>query len=126
MGIEMKTTGPILDGQGPKIVDAISVEVADGVGQQVYDAVRKRLHIVLVNPSGYYESRVRVDNTAGPTELVTDGGVVYGPWLEGTGSRNGRSRFKGYATFRKVSQEIASAALTEAERIVEQNLGRLQ
>ena len=29
--------------------------------------------------------------------LITDGGVVYGPWLEGTSSQNS-PRFPGYAT----------------------------
>ncbi len=32
---------------------------------------------------------------------ISDGNVVYGPWLEGTGSRNDVTRFKGYASFRK-------------------------
>jgi len=38
--------------------------------------------------------------------LITDGGVVYGPWLEGISSRNMTTRFKGYMTFRKTSQEL--------------------
>lgn len=32
---------------------------------------------------------------------IDDNGVVYGPWLEGTSSRNQTTRFKGYASFRK-------------------------
>ena len=36
--------------------------------------------------------------------LITDGGVVYGPWLEGVGSRNASTRFKGYAAFRRTGQ----------------------
>jgi len=35
---------------------------------------------------------------------IDDGGVVYGPWLEGVGSRNQTTRFKGYASFRRTSQ----------------------
>ena len=38
--------------------------------------------------------------------LITDGGVIYGPWLEGESSRNQTTRFKGYFTFRKTSQEL--------------------
>lgn len=41
---------------------------------------------------------------------VHDSGIVYGPWLEGVGSRNLTSRFKGYHTFRKVRDEIARKA----------------
>ena len=36
--------------------------------------------------------------------LITDGGVIYGPWLEGVGSRNASTRFKGYAAFRRTAQ----------------------
>lgn len=35
---------------------------------------------------------------------IHDSGVVYGPWLEGTSSRNKTTRFKGYSSFRKVKQ----------------------
>lgn len=38
--------------------------------------------------------------------VVTDGGIVYGPWLEGTGSRNRSTRFKGYKSFRLTTQSI--------------------
>ena len=37
---------------------------------------------------------------------IDDGGVVYGPWLEGVSSRNTRSRFKGYSSFRLASQKM--------------------
>ncbi len=48
--------------------------------------------------------------------LITDGGVVYGPWLEGISSRNAASRFKGYATFRRTGDW-----LREKSRSVFQN-----
>jgi hypothetical protein len=55
--------------------------------------------------------------------MLTDGGVVYGPWLEGVSSRNNSSRFKGYHTFRMVlqemdkkSEEIAENTIAEAVR----------
>jgi hypothetical protein len=42
---------------------------------------------VLQHPTGYYQSKITVER-AGTGYRVTDQGVVYGPWLEGTGSRN--------------------------------------
>jgi len=38
--------------------------------------------------------------------VVTDGGIVYGPWLDGSGSRNRTTRFKGYRHFRLTRQEL--------------------
>jgi hypothetical protein len=67
--------------------------------------VRSRLGEVLQNPTGYYESRITSEVSALGAR-VTDGGVIYGPWLEGVGSRNQTTRFKGYATFRKTRQEL--------------------
>lgn len=37
---------------------------------------------------------------------VHDSRVVYGPWLEGTTSRNQSTRFKGYAMFRQAYQDL--------------------
>jgi hypothetical protein len=37
---------------------------------------------------------------------VHDSGIVYGPWLEGEGSRNKTTPFKGYRMFRKVATQI--------------------
>jgi hypothetical protein len=41
--------------------------------------------------------------------VVTDGGVIYGPWLEGTGSRNKTTRFKGYWSFRTAAQSLRTS-----------------
>jgi hypothetical protein len=38
--------------------------------------------------------------------IVHDGGVVYGPWLEGLSSRNDTTRFKGYGVYRKTASEL--------------------
>lgn len=45
------------------------------------------------------------DQTVVTTDLAT-----YGPWLEGTGSRNETTRFKGYHAFRLASQELDAVA----------------
>lgn len=125
MSTDLELKGPIAEGRGVKVVDRMCSTVEDEIGQDVYDAVRRRLSQVLVNPTGYYESRVQTER-AGDSVTVTDGGVIYGPWLEGTSSRNGRSRFKGYATFRRVTQDIEGKAGDDADRVVARDLGRLE
>ena len=42
--------------------------------------------------------------------VVTSDLATYGPWLEGTGSRNQTTRFKGYFSFRRATQELDEAA----------------
>lgn len=125
MGVNVRKKGAVADGSAGKKVAGIVEELGEDIGQKVHNAVKLRLGQVLVNPTGYYESRVTTDVSSGSV-VISDGGVVYGPWLEGTGSRNGRSRFKGYATFRKVSQEIEKQAGNEAEHTLGQKLGALK
>ena len=53
--------------------------------------------------TGHYRRSIstQVKNLEG---VIHDGGVVYGPWLEGKSSRNQTTRFKGYAMFRQTEQ----------------------
>ena len=48
--------------------------------------------------------------------IITDGGVIYGPWLEGTSSRNQSTRFKGYAMFRRTRDWLQGKAKGVAEK----------
>jgi hypothetical protein len=97
-------------------------EAGEDIAQEAYNEIRKRLNQVLQHPTGHYESRV-MTSTQSNTLVISDGGVIYGPWLEGTSSRNGRTRFKGYHVFREIQQRmvkqadtIADAAISEAVR----------
>jgi hypothetical protein len=61
-----------------------------------------------------YALPVTVDDPA-TTTVVTTNLASYGPWLEGTGSRNQTTRFKGYHGFRQATQELDSSASSVAE-----------
>ena len=54
---------------------------------------------------GHYRSNV-VGKQRDLVAIITDSGVVYGPWLEGTSSRNQTTRFEGYFSFRKTRQYL--------------------
>jgi hypothetical protein len=97
--------GPLFDGRAPFIVDYWLGQASEHLADEGVRIVHQRLHEVLRHPTGHYESRVVKDRSFGDV-AVTDSGVVYGPWLEGTGSRNRTTRFKGYATFRRAAQEL--------------------
>jgi hypothetical protein len=47
--------------------------------------------------------------------IVTTENAMYGPWLDGSGSRNQTTRFKGYHGYRIAAQELD----TEAEAIAD-------
>ena len=56
--------------------------------------------------SGFNVSHVQVRNISSSLTQVQQTNAVYGPWIEGTGSRNKTTRFKGYWSFRTVSSEM--------------------
>lgn len=56
------------------------------------------------NPTPYYETQLTRQRVSPSVIRVHDRGVVYGPWLEGTSSRNRTSRFKGYSSLRRARQ----------------------
>jgi len=55
--------------------------------------------------------------------VVNDGwpgsGLVYGPWLEGVGSRNATTRFKGYFSMRKAANSVAAKAKAIAQPVID-------
>ena len=72
--------------------------------------------------TGHYRRNVngRVERLHG---LITDGGVIYGPWLEGVSSRNAATRFKGYASFRRTGQYLERLAPIVLEKQIRRAVG---
>ena len=69
------------------------------------DTTPNRLQAV----SRTYTMPIVVEDPAIET-IVTTADAMYGPWLEGTGSRNQSTRFKGYHGFRLAAQELDAEA----------------
>lgn len=100
-------TGPIRDGRFQRAAHQYSDDMGYAVALHGERLVQQRLRQVLKHPTGYYQSRIGVERGRGGAYVVTDGGVIYGPWLEGTGSRNyPATRFHGYSTFRRVKPMV--------------------
>lgn len=106
------------------IVDRALEEVTDAVSIEAHDRIQQRFNRVLRNPTGYLASRVRVDRRSAHQFVVDDGGVIYGPWIEGTGSRNRTTRFKGYRTYRLISQELEADGPGIAQQVLSRELPR--
>jgi hypothetical protein len=80
--------------------------INEALAQEAVNRIGQRLGKVLQNPTGYYQSKIQVVKRQ-QYRGVSDGGVLYGGWLEGIDARNSTSRFKGYHTFRTVAQSMA-------------------
>lgn len=122
MDVQVETSGPLFTGAVHRAVGRGLEQAVTDVGERGETMVRQRLGSVLQNPTGYYESRI--DTLAqGDHSEVTDGGVIYGSWLEGESSRNQSTRFPGYHTFRMVAQELDKQAEPLANAAVGKALG---
>jgi hypothetical protein len=115
-------TGPFRDGRFQRAASQYSDAVQYAVAEHGEKLVVTRLNQVLKKQTPYYRTRITVKRGRGGY-MVTDQGVIYGPWLEGTGSRNAPvTRFRGYATFRRVKPIVDR----DANRIAIQLLNRYQ
>lgn len=119
---EIRTSGPVFDGRAGVALKRFRAEVVKEIAQEGAKQVRQTLHTVLRHPTGYYESQVRAERQ-GDEWSVNDSGVVYGPWLEGTGSRNAPvTRFKGYKTFDRVKGRLNRRTEAIGERVLQRYL----
>lgn len=120
----VEISGPLFDGRADAAAAAFADEAEVRIAEVGVNMVRTQLDRVLRNPTGYYESQVQTDRSVGDM-AINDNGVIYGPWLEGVGSRNRTTRFKGYATFRIVTQELNGVAVRIAEDALPPYLARM-
>lgn len=123
--IDISASGPVFDGQAEEIIDRYCTHVEQVIGDKGVAMIRAYLptqYKYLKDPSslgwhgnrnhfipGLYQSvihTVQLDDAV----LIHDTPCVYGPWLEGVGSRNPVTRFKGYHTFRIISQVLNGMA----------------
>jgi hypothetical protein len=103
--VSVEYQGPIFDGRAKAMTDRAVREWEHHLGEVGADYVRGELDRVLRKQTPYYRLQITSTEYPGRT-VINDGGVIYGPWLEGTGSRNKTTRFKGYATFRRMTAKL--------------------
>jgi hypothetical protein len=122
--VQVETRGALFTGQASrdvrKMLDQTKEEIAKAGEQQI----RMRLGQVLKNPTGHYQSQIHTKALGRfADQLITDGGVIYGPWLE-TGKYTPPRRFKGYNTFRRVTGRLRRWWIPVTQRRVDQLIGR--
>lgn len=105
LAVDLRDRGPIFENPTPRIERFLN-RAGRSVAQEGKNRVLRRLQRVLQHPTGYFESQIQTERVMGNWEVNDSRKVVYGPWLEGTGSRNATTRFKGYRTFRIVKQDL--------------------
>jgi hypothetical protein len=76
------------------------------VGDFAVEKIQQNLDSNVKNPTPYYETQIIHEEVRDGQRLVHDRGIVYGPWLEGTSSRNAASSFRGYHSFQRAHRSV--------------------
>lgn len=125
MSVRVDKRGPVFDGRLEKAIADAEETSEKRIATLGASMVRSRLQQVLKTQTPYYRLRV-VAKPDHPRWKITDQGVIYGPWLEGNGSRNYPvTRFRGYHTFKFVSQQLQDRAGNITEEVVVRYLGTI-
>jgi hypothetical protein len=103
---EVHLSGELLTGNPWPAIDEFIEDACEVVAMQGFANVHTNLNLSLRNPTPYYETQIMAERQAADRWLIHDSDVIYGPWLEGTGSRNATTSFKGYASFRRAAQQL--------------------
>ena len=121
MGTSIHISGPLFDGVAKKELHAAVLAVQNEVADYALFQWQMNLEASLQNPTGRYMSKLHVVRSEA-FDAVNDGwpgsGVVYGPWLEGVGSRNQTTRFKGYFALRRAANSVAQKTTAIAAPII--------
>lgn len=128
MTVSMKATGAIFNAGGTIAHDIIEQESTNMMRDIAKAGVERLQSMFQSRPTGVLLSvqeagKGRASGARGThyrdtihalvssrNVTIMDNNAVYGPWLEGTSSRNLTTRFKGYASFRKVQQWMETTA----------------
>lgn len=103
--LEIDVSGPLFDGRAEAAVQDFLRDAAEEVARVGEGDVQSVLRVVLRHPTGRYQGSIVIERQ-GNDRVIHGDRVIYGAWLEGVGSRNRTTRFKGYATFRLVTQAL--------------------
>lgn len=122
--IHVATKGPLFTGVAQADLEAAIDAVKRAVAEEAERKWQANMTASFKHPSSppHYQSKINITRREADL-VVSDGypgsGVLYGPWLEGVGSRNATTRFKGYFSMRKAANSIAQKASSVAKPIID-------
>jgi len=119
-------SGPFFESRDRAMAE-ITAEIEHDLAQAGHALVKTNLVTFIRMPTPYYWTRTEVrGNPSGPGLSIWDNYIIYGPWLEGVGSRNfPKTRFKGYSSFRIAAGALERRAPGIASNAISRKIGAL-
>lgn len=120
-----RAQGPIESGLIHKHVRDYEKDVAQELAEEAEDTWLNLLDSRLRHQRPYYTTRIATKKIAWNRYKIHDNGVVYGHWLEGTGSRNAPvTIFPGYYSMRDTKAEMRLKRRPIAEEVLARHQAR--
>lgn len=117
--------GPISSGKMQKDVAAYEHDCAEEIADMAKDVWVHNLEGSIRHPTPYYWTRIDTRELSSTRYEVHDHDIVYGPWLEGTGSRNAPSSvFPGYWSLARAKESANRRRSGVARRILREYRSR--
>lgn len=119
-----RVSGPISSGEIHRHARDYEEDVAKALGDEAFDTWLELLNSRLRVQRPYYTTRIDKEQLAWNRYEVHDNSVIYGHWLEGTGSKNPVTSFKGYWSMRDTTFRVQSKRGNIARKILRQHRSR--
>jgi hypothetical protein len=123
--VKVTVSGPLFEPGAEQVLTDMRDDLAERMVTEAHRRVLNVLDASLKHPTGYYRRHITRYGPVGGQGRVHDQQVIYGPWLNGTGSRNRTTRFKGYGHFKRTEQELRRAAKPLGNQVVADHLHKL-
>lgn len=123
MSIEITFEGPLFDGRAERAIEDACDEARDNLADFAEERVLLGTAMNFKTRTPYYETRITTTRVSSEVSQVDDQGVIYGPWLEGVGSRNrARPGFPGYHFWRAAKQAVVARGPQIADIAIQRHL----
>lgn len=103
--IETRETGPLFDGRAQEAVDRFRRDATRVLTLAGTQMVKLKYASRIQQNTGRFLGRITGEVTGSVGRIYTKF-IMYGYWLEGVGSRNATTRFKGYWAYRESYIEL--------------------
>lgn len=120
-----RASGPISSGQMQRDAAAYSHDAAREIAEMAEETWVRNLQGSIRNPTPYYWTRIDTRPLGHARFEIHDHDIVYGPWLEGTGSRNApNSIFPGYRALARAKEQSRRRRGGVARRVLREYRAR--
>lgn len=125
MSDDVTVSGPVFDSRAAEAAKDYAKHVQEALADKAADMVRAKMDSSFKHNEGKYVSSIHVEASDAHAMVTDMNAFVYGPWLEGVGSRNETTRFKGYHSMREAASEIDAQAGSIADEEIKPYVERM-